>query len=60
MAPALVAAKVLQAIRDNQLWLFTDDLADEMIRERHADIETRTTPGVRRHLIELMFPEGEG
>ena len=60
MHPDAVAAQVVQAIRDNQFWLFTDDLADEMIRQRHADIEQRATPGKRRHLIELMFDEGAG
>jgi NAD(P)-dependent dehydrogenase (short-subunit alcohol dehydrogenase family) len=57
--PAVVAAQVLDAIRSNQLWVFTDELADDMIRGRHADIETRTTPGRRSHLVELMFP-GDG
>lgn len=60
MKPDVVAAQVVQAIRDDQLWLFTDELADDLIRQRHADIEARTTPGKRTHLIELMFaPEGE-
>lgn len=57
MPPSEVADQVVQAIRDNQLWLFTDELADPQIRERHADIENRTTPGRRSHLIELMFAE---
>ena len=60
MKPEAVAAQVVQAIRDNRFWLFTDDLADEMIRQRHADIEQRTTPGRRSHLIELMFETGDG
>ncbi|MEZ5243880.1 MAG: SDR family NAD(P)-dependent oxidoreductase [Acidimicrobiales bacterium] len=58
MAPEVVAAQVLHAIRDNQFWLFTDALADDLIRARHADIETRSTPGHRSHLIELMFAPG--
>jgi len=58
MAPAVVAGQVVQAIRDDQLWLFTDELADSLIRQRHADIENRTTPGPRSHLVELMFPPG--
>lgn len=58
MDPQVVADQVVQAIRDNQLWLFTDDLADSMIRQRHADIESRTTPEHRSHLIELMFATG--
>ncbi|MEQ8840604.1 MAG: SDR family NAD(P)-dependent oxidoreductase [Acidimicrobiales bacterium] len=60
MDPAVVAGQVLNAIRDNQLWLFTDDLADPLIRQRHADIENRTTPGPRSHLVELMFADGTG
>lgn len=60
MPPAEVAAQVVQAIRDNQLWLFSDELADPLIRQRHSDIETRTTPGKRSHLVELMFAEGAG
>ena len=52
------AAQVVQAIRDDQFWLFTDTLADDMIRRRHADIESRTTPGHRAHLVELMFASG--
>jgi NAD(P)-dependent dehydrogenase (short-subunit alcohol dehydrogenase family) len=55
MKPELVADQVVDAIRTNRFWLFTDDLADEMIRERHADIEAKRTPGPRAHLIELMF-----
>lgn len=62
--PAVVAAQVVDGIRENRFWLFTDDLADEMIRERHADIESRANPGVRAHLMELMFSsdpsEGDG
>lgn len=59
MKPELVAAQVLQAIRDNRFWLFTDHLADDMIRARHADIEAHGTPGRRSHLIELMFTGGD-
>ena len=58
MKPEVVAAKVVEAIRTDQFWLFTDDLANAMIRQRHADIETRTTPGHRAHLVELMFSGG--
>jgi NAD(P)-dependent dehydrogenase (short-subunit alcohol dehydrogenase family) len=57
--PAVVASQVVDGIRENRFWLFTDELADEMIRERHADIETRTNPGHRAHLMELMF-SGDG
>ena len=51
----IVADQVVGAIRSNQFWLFTDDLADDMIRRRHADIDAKATPEPRRHLIELMF-----
>ncbi len=56
MKPEIVADLVVGAIRGDQFWLFTDDSADAMIRQRHADIETRANPGPRSHLIELMFP----
>ncbi|MDE0701970.1 MAG: SDR family NAD(P)-dependent oxidoreductase [Acidimicrobiaceae bacterium] len=58
MDPAKVAEQVVAAIRANQFWLFTDDLADGMIRERHADIERKATPRKRSHLVELML-EGD-
>lgn len=58
MDPAKVAGQVVAAIRANQFWLFTDDLADGMIRERHADIERKATPRKRSHLVELML-EGD-
>jgi NAD(P)-dependent dehydrogenase (short-subunit alcohol dehydrogenase family) len=58
MAPAVVGSQVLDAIRNNQFWLFTDSLADDLIRARHADIESRSTPGRRSHLVELMFAPG--
>lgn len=57
--PAVVARQVIDAIRTNRLWVFTDDLADEMIRARHDDIERRATPGPRPHLLELMLADGE-
>lgn len=60
MKPESVAPQVIEAIRDNRFWLFTDHLADDMIRERHADIEAHGTPGRRRHLVELMFGVGGG
>jgi len=55
LKPEVVAEQVIRAIREEQFWLFTDDLADELIRSRHSDIETRRTPGRRSHLVELMF-----
>ena len=59
MDPASVAEQVVDAIKTNQFWLFTDDLADGMIRERHADIERRATPTKRTHLVELMMLKGD-
>jgi NAD(P)-dependent dehydrogenase (short-subunit alcohol dehydrogenase family) len=59
MQPDVVADQVMRAIRENRFWLFTDHLADELIRLRHVDIEARTTPGPRSHLIELMFTNGD-
>lgn len=60
LRPELVGEMVVAAIRENRFWLFTDHLADELIAERHRDIETRTNPGRRSHLIELMFAPGAG
>lgn len=57
--PAVVAQQVVGAVKANQFWLFTDDLADGMIRERHADIEARATPTLRTHIVELMMLEGD-
>lgn len=57
--PAKVAAQLVAAIKTNQFWVFTDDLADEMIRQRHADIEGRVTPTKRSHLVELMTAKGD-
>ena len=57
--PAVVAEQVVGAIKSNQFWLFTDDLADGMIRERHADIQRSATPTVRTHLVELMMLKGD-
>ncbi len=59
MDPARVAEQVVDAIKTNQFWLFTDSLADGMIRERHADIERRATPTKRTHLVELMMLKGD-
>lgn len=53
--PNLVADMVHDAIVDDRFWLFTDDLADESIRARHADIESRSDPTRRPHLIELIL-----
>ena len=53
--PDVVAGQVVDAVRAGDFWLFTDHSADDMIRERHADIEARRTPGPRPHLLELMF-----
>ena len=59
MDPAKVAEQVVFAIKSNQFWLFSDDLADGMIRERHADIERKATPTQRSHLVELMMLKGD-
>lgn len=59
LAPAKVAAQVVAAIKTNQFWLFSDELADEMIRQRHFDIEHKATPHQRPHLLELMMLPGE-
>ncbi|MEM7140780.1 MAG: SDR family NAD(P)-dependent oxidoreductase [Actinomycetota bacterium] len=59
LKPEVVGAQVVQAIKDDRFWLFTDDLADDMIRARHADIEAKRTPEKRSHLVELMFSGGD-
>lgn len=44
LPPATVADQVLQAMRDEQLYLLTDHVWDERIAERHRGIETRANP----------------
>ena len=56
--PAIVAEQVVGAVKANQFWLFTDDLADPMIQQRHADVEARATPALRTHIVELMMRKG--
>ena len=58
LAPAIVAEQVVGAVKANQFWLFTDDLADPMIQQRHADVEARATPALRTHIVELMMRKG--
>lgn len=59
MDPARVAQQVVAAVKSNRFWLFTDNLADGMIRERHAAIQRKTTPTKRTHLVELMMLKGD-
>ena len=44
LAPSAVADMVVQAIRDEQLWLFTDHDFDAAVAARHRNIEARHTP----------------
>lgn len=43
--PADVAEQVLQAVLDNQLYLFTDGEYAEQIAQRHRNIEASSNPG---------------
>ncbi len=44
LRPAAVADMVVRAIREEQLWLFTDHDFDAAVAARHRDIEARRTP----------------
>jgi NAD(P)-dependent dehydrogenase (short-subunit alcohol dehydrogenase family) len=55
LSPERVAEMVEAAIVDNQFWIFTDDMVDGQIGQRHRDIEARTTPDRRKHLIEHIL-----
>ena len=55
LPPERVAEMVEAAIVDNQFWVFTDDMVDHQIAQRHRDIESRTNPAARKHLIEHIL-----
>lgn len=55
LPPERVAEMVEAAIADNQFWIFTDEMVDDQITQRHRDIESRTNPERRTHLIEHIL-----
>ena len=55
--PSVVAGQVVEAIRDGQLWLFTDHDFDGAIAARHRDIEARRTPGAPASLAAALLDD---
>jgi NADP-dependent 3-hydroxy acid dehydrogenase YdfG len=52
MDPAVVADQVHDAIVAEQFWIVTDHVFDEAVAQRHREIEGRTDPVLRGHLLE--------
>jgi NADP-dependent 3-hydroxy acid dehydrogenase YdfG len=52
MDAAVVADQVHDAIVDEQFWIVTDHVFDEAVAQRHREIEGRTDPVLRGHLLE--------
>ena len=57
LRPSKVADQVVQAIRDEQLWLFTDGDYDAAIAARHRDIEARRTPSTAASLAAALLED---
>jgi NAD(P)-dependent dehydrogenase (short-subunit alcohol dehydrogenase family) len=55
MAPAEVAALVVDAIRRRSLYCFTDDRFSGEVAGRHANIEAGTNPGAVATLVEHLL-----
>jgi NADP-dependent 3-hydroxy acid dehydrogenase YdfG len=52
MDPSVVADQVHDAIVAEQFWIVTDHVFDEAVAQRHREIEGRTQPMLRGHLLE--------
>lgn len=52
MDPSVVADQVHDAIVAGQFWIITDHVFDEAVAQRHREIESRTAPVLRGHLLE--------
>ncbi len=52
MDPSVVADQVHDAIVAEQFWIVTDHVFDEAVAQRHREIEGRTDPALRGHLLE--------
>ena len=57
LSPEAVADMVVQAIRADQLWLFTDNDFDTAIATRHRNIEARRTPQSPASLAAALLDE---
>ncbi len=53
--PAEVAQLVVEAIKADQFWIFTDDQFDEAVAARHRSIETVTNPDRARTLTDYLL-----
>ena len=53
--PAEVARLVVDAIKADRFWIFTDDQFEEAVAERHRSIETATNPKRARTLIDYLL-----
>ena len=53
--PAEVAQLVVDAIRANQFWIFTDDQFAPVVAERHRSIESVTNPPKARTLVDYLL-----
>jgi NADP-dependent 3-hydroxy acid dehydrogenase YdfG len=52
MDPSVVAHQVHDAIVTERFWIVTDHVFDEAVAQRHREIEGRTQPVLRGHLLE--------
>lgn len=52
MDPSVVADQVHDAIVAEQFWIITDHVFDEAVTQRHREIEHRSNPILRGHLLE--------
>jgi len=53
--PAEVAELVVNAIKGNQFWIFTDDQFAPVLAERHRSIESVTNPPRARTLVDYLL-----
>ncbi|RMH79235.1 MAG: SDR family NAD(P)-dependent oxidoreductase, partial [Actinomyces sp.] len=53
--PAVVAELVLDAVRAGAFWVFTDDVFDDLVAARHAEIRERRTPPLHPHIAERLL-----
>lgn len=53
--PAEVAQLVVDAVKANQFWIFTDDQFAPVVAERHRSIESVTNPPQARTLVDYLL-----
>jgi NAD(P)-dependent dehydrogenase (short-subunit alcohol dehydrogenase family) len=56
LQPEVVADQVLDAVQNGTFYLFTDNVFDDAVAARHADIAERRNPEFRGHLWEKLLP----